>query len=198
MNAFIALEKYIVKEEKDFGVGVPVTCNEDIAKYESTRKRNVQSYNNWLLISIPGNSFYIDALRPVKEQSDDVLSVFMDKEFLMSLFIHEAKKVLNDMEPQLAGKNVREESNRIFDNFVKEQYEKLLKFNSGLELFNFINSKCIEHDKGKSSALLYNHGVKGMKYTDDTGERFLLFNAKKDIQILEFRNAMLTDSKMNM
>ena len=43
MNAFIALEKYIVKEEKDFGVGVPVTLDEEIAKYESQRKKNVQS-----------------------------------------------------------------------------------------------------------------------------------------------------------
>ena len=44
MEAFIALEKYIVKEERDFGVGVPVTLAEEIAEYESTRRKGVASY----------------------------------------------------------------------------------------------------------------------------------------------------------
>ena len=38
MNAFISLQNYIVKQEKDFGVGVPVTLSEEIAKYNSVVK----------------------------------------------------------------------------------------------------------------------------------------------------------------
>lgn len=198
MNAFIALEKYIVKEEKDFGVGVPVALNEDTAKYESQRKKNVQSYNNWLLVNIPEASSFLDAARPVNEQNENILNVLMDRKFILSLFVHEGRILLGDMGNRLAGVNVKEETDRIFDEFSKEKYEILSKFGSGLDLFKFVNSKCIGHDKGKSSALLYSHGIKGVAYHDENGERFFLFNAKKDISPLEYRSASLLDSKLVM
>lgn len=71
MNAYIAMEKYIQEEEKLCGVGVPVSLNENVAMFESSRKKNVESYNNWMLINIPGKSFFLDIEKPVKEQSDD-------------------------------------------------------------------------------------------------------------------------------
>ena len=196
MNAFISLQNYIVKQEKDFGVGVPVTLSEEIAKYESTRKKNVASFNNWMMINIPGKPFFLDIAKPVAEQSDDILNILMSKEFLMSLFIHEARKTLNEIGKNLEGKDVREETNRIYDEFVKEKYESLLKIQSGQELFNFVVSKCNNKDKAKSSALLYNFGIKGALFNDNTGERFLMFNAKKDIIPLELRTDSLVDSKL--
>lgn len=196
MNAFISLQNYIVKQEKDFGVGVPVTLSEEIAKYESTRKKNVASFNNWMMINIPGKPFFLDIAKPVAEQSDDILNILMSKDFLMSLFIHEARKTLNEIGKNLKGKDVREETNRIYDEFVKEKYESLLKIQSGQELFNFVVSKCNNKDKAKSSALLYNFGIKGALFNDNTGERFLMFNAKKDIIPLELRKDSLIDSKL--
>lgn len=196
MNAFISLQNYIVKQEKDFGVGVPVTLSEEIAKYESTRKKNVASFNNWMMINIPGKPFFLDIAKPVAEQSDDILNILMSKDFLMSLFIHEARKTLNEIGKNLEGKDVREETNRIYDEFVKEKYESLLKFQSGQELFNFVVSKCNNKDKAKSSSLLYNFGIKGALFNDNTGERFLMFNAKKDIIPLELRKDSLVDSKL--
>lgn len=196
MNAFISLQNYIVKQEKDFGVGVPVTLSEEIAKYESTRKKNVASFNNWMMINIPGKPFFLDIAKPVAEQSDDILNILMSKDFLMSLFIHEARKNLNEIGKNLKGKDVREETNRIYDEFVKEKYESLLKIQSGQELFNFVVSKCNNKDKAKSSALLYNFGIKGALFNDNTGERFLMFNAKKDIIPLELRKDSLVDSKL--
>lgn len=196
MNAFISLQNYIVKQEKDFGVGVPVTLSEEIAKYESTRKKNVASFNNWMMINIPGKPFFFDIAKPVAEQSDDILNILMSKDFLMSLFIHEARKTLNEIGKNLEGKDVREETNRIYDEFVKEKYESLLKIQSGQELFNFVVSKCNNKDKAKSSALLYNFGIKGALFNDNTGERFLMFNAKKDIIPLELRKDSLVDSKL--
>ena len=196
MNAFISLQNYIVKQEKDFGVGVPVTLSEEIAKYESTRKKNVASFNNWMMINIPGKPFFLDIAKPVAEQSDDILNILMSKEFLMSLFIHEARKTLNEIGKNLEGKDVREETNRIYDEFVKEKYESLLKIQSGQELFNFVVSKCNNKDKAKSSALLYNFGIKGALFNDNTGERFLMFNAKKDIIPLELRKDSLVNSKL--
>lgn len=196
MNAFISLQNYIVKQEKDFGVGVPVTLSEEIAKYESTRKKNVASFNNWMMINIPGKPFFLDIAKPVAEQSDDILNILMSKDFLMSLFIHKARKTLNEIGKNLEGKDVREETNRIYDEFVKEKYESLLKIQSGQELFNFVVSKCNNKDKAKSSALLYNFGIKGALFNDNTGERFLMFNAKKDIIPLELRKDSLVDSKL--
>lgn len=196
MNAFISLQNYIVKQEKDFGVGVPVTLSEEIAKYESTRKKNVASFNNWMMINIPGKPFFLDIAKPVTEQSDDILNILMSKDFLMSLFIHEARKTLNEIGKNLEGKDVREETNRIYDEFVKEKYESLLKIQSGQELFNFVVSKCNNKDKAKSSALLYNFGIKGALFNDNTGERFLMFNAKKDIIPIELRKDSLVDSKL--
>ena len=196
MEAFIAMQKYIVKEEKDFGVGVPVTLNEEIAQYESSRIKNVQSYNNWILINIPGKNFFLDVSKPINEQSDEVLDVLMKKEFLMNLFIHEAKIVFDSLDNLTKNiENKKEEIDKIFTEFTEEKYDWILRFPSGLELFNFINSKCITHDKGKSSSLLYAHGIKGCTYKDDTGERFLLFNAKKDIVPVEYRSTVLKDSK---
>lgn len=196
MNAFISLQNYIVKQEKDFGVGVPVTLDEDIAKYESIRKKNVSSFNNWMMINIPGKSFFLDVNRPVSEQSDDVLGILMGKDFLMSLFIHEARKTLNEMGDSLGGKDIRTETNRIYDEFVKNEYELLLKIPSGQEFFNFVVSKCVNHDRAKSSALLYSFGIKGSLFNDNMGEKLLLFNAKKDIEPVEFRKASLEDSKL--
>lgn len=196
MDAFISLQNYIVKQEKDFGVGVPVTLSEEIAKYESTRKKNVASFNNWMMINIPGKPFFLDIAKPVAEQSDDILNILMSKDFLMSLFIHEARKTLNEIGKNLEGKDVREETNRIYDEFVKEKYESLLKIQSGQELFNFVVSKCNNKDKAKSSALLYNFGIKGALFNDNTGERLLMFNAKKDIIPLELRKDSLVDSKL--
>lgn len=196
MNAFISLQNYIVKQEKDFGVGVPVTLSEEIAKYESARKKNVASFNNWMMINIPGKPFFLDIAKPVAEQSDDILNILMSKDFLMSLFIHEGRKTLNEIGKNLEGKDVREETNRIYDEFVKEKYESLLKIQSGQELFNFVVSKCNNKDKAKSSALLYNFGIKGALFNDNTGERFLMFNAKKDIIPLELRKDSLVDSKL--
>lgn len=198
MKAFIALENYIVKQEKEFGVGVPVALDENIAKYESQRKRNVRAYNNWLMINIPVAGFFLDAAKPVNEQSDDVLNVLMDKKFLLSLFVHEGRILLGDMGLKLSGENVREESGRIFDEFAKEKYDFLFSLPSGFDLFRFVNGKCIGHDKGKSSALLWSHGIKGVNYKDETGERFFLFNAKRDIKVLDYRNGILPDSKLVM
>lgn len=196
MNAFISLQNYIVKQEKVCGVGVPVTLDEDIAKYESTRKKNVTSFNNWMMINIPGKAFFLDVNKPVNEQSDDILGILMSKEFLMSLFIHEARKTLNEIGKSIEGKNVREETNRVYDEFVKEKYDALLKIPTGQDFFNFVVSKCNNNDKAKSSALLYNYGIKGTLFNDNTGERLLMFNAKKDIIPIELRKATLTDSKL--
>ncbi|CAM4304506.1 hypothetical protein [Treponema peruense] len=196
MNAFVSLENYIVKQELNAGVGVSVTLDEAVAKYESTRRKGVLSYNNWLLVNIPGENFFIDMTKPIKEQSDDVLASLMKNDFIMSLFIYEARKIFESMNTLPDEQNNKEEYNKRMENFSKKKYEFLLSFKSGLDLFNFINSKCITHDRAKSSSLLYDFGIKGALYDDETGKRFLLFNAKKDIEPVDYRTGILEDSTL--
>ena len=196
MNAFIALENYIVKEEKDFGVGVPVTLNEQVAMYESQRKKNVQSYNNWLSINIPDSSLFLKPGEAIDRQSEDVQKILNSKDFIMALFIHEARIVFTQMDSLLSGNNNKEESDKIFEDFTNQKRKIIYSFDSGQSFFNFINSKCLTHDKAKSSALLYHFGIKGCRYLDKTGEKYLIFNAKKDIVPLEYRNERLLDSKL--
>ena len=196
MNAFVSLENYIVKQELNAGVGVSVTLDEAVAKYESTRRKGVLSYNNWLLVNIPGENFFIDMTKPIKEQSNDVLASLMKNDFIMSLFIYEARKIFESMNTLPDEQNNKEEYNKRMENFSKKKYEFLLSFKSGLDLFNFINSKCITHDRAKSSSLLYDFGIKGALYDDETGKRFLLFNAKKDIEPVDYRTGILEDSTL--
>lgn len=199
MDAFIAMQNYIVKQEKVCGVGVSVTQVEEIAQYESSRLKNVQSYNNWMLINIPASSFFLDIEKPIKEQTDDVLNVLMKKDFILSLFIHEARQLYDKLDDLLLNSNDKKnDTDKYFSEFATDKYESLIKIPSGQELFNFINKKCVTHDKAKSSSLLYKYGIKGCKYKDETGERFLLFNAKKDIEPIEYRSAILKDSKLIM
>ncbi len=200
MNAFIAMENYIKKEEKDFGVGVPITLDEDVAKFESTRRKNVQTYNQWLSISIPGEDFFINVSKPVKEQSDDILQSLMKREFLTTLFVTETKRLANNMDNLVKTITSNEEklskSNEIFSDFLQEKYETLLNLQSGQELFDFVNKKCRTHNGAISSALLYSSGIKGFIYHDVTGERFLLYNAKNDIRLNMANSEVLNDSKL--
>ena len=195
MNAFIAMQNYIVKEEKDFGLGVSVTLDENIAKYESCRKKNVMSLNNWMLIDIPSSETFLDLNLPLIEQKA-VLPVLQKKEFITNIFYHEAKKLLDEMGNMLHGRNVKEESNKLFEEFTKEKFEFLMKFQNGQKLFDFVKSKCITKDKAKTSALLYNSGISGFIFNNETGKRFFLYNAKKDIKPLEYRNMQLEKSKL--
>ena len=129
MNAYIALEKYIVKEEMDFGVGVPVTLDETVAMHESRRKKEVMSYNNWLFINIPGKEFFLDVEKSIKEQSDDVLNTLMNRDFICSLFVHEARILLKNLELNISGSSsFRTESASALSDFVREKYELILNF----------------------------------------------------------------------
>lgn len=199
MDAFIAREKYIVKEHKPGGIGVSVTCDEDVAKYESTRRKNVDSYNSWLSISIPDRTFFLDAARPMREQSEDVLSCINKKEFLTTLFATESRKLYKDMDELVKDEDSNDaklsKSKSIFTEFLSEKYNFLLGFSEGIELFDFICRRCRNHDLGKSSALLYDCGIKGSLFSDDTGERLLLYNAAKDIVVLNEKSMKLPDSR---
>ncbi len=202
MDAFIAREKYIVKERKPGGIGVSVTKDEDVAKYESTRRKNVESYNSWLSITIPDRSFFLDVAKPVREQTDDVIACLGKKEFLTTLFTSEARRLYAGMDELVSGETSSEarleKSNSIFAEFLAEKKDFVMAVPSGEELFALICGRCREHDAGKSSALLYNAGIKGTLFSDETGERILLYNAAKDIIVTGERSGQLQEAALTL
>lgn len=199
MDAFIAREMYIVKERKPGGIGVSVTRDEDVAKYESTRRKNVDSHNTWLSITIPDTSFFLDVSRPVNEQSPEVIECLGKKEFLTMLFTSECRRLYEGMdeivkdEPTSKARLAR--SSRVFGDFLSEKYDFLLNIPTGEELFGFVLARCRNHDPGKSSALLYDSGIKGTVFSDDTGERLLIYNAAKDIIVVGENSAKVEGSR---
>ncbi len=199
MNAYIAREKYIVKERKPGGIGVSVTQDEDVAMYESTRRMNVESYNTWLFITVPDTSFFLDVSRPIKEQSAEVIGCLHKKEFLTTLFTSECRKLYKGMDDivqnETSNEAKLERSNKVFADFLSEKYDFLLNIPTGEELFGFIQARCRNHDPAKSSALLYSSGIKGTLFTDDTGERILLYNAAKDIIVVDEKAMQLSDAR---
>ena len=185
MRAYIALEKYIVKEFRDFGVGVPVAFDESTAREESHRRKNVAALNQWLEIEIPEKTTMLDMSRPVSMQDSAVIECLKREDFLLTLFISEARKLFDKMDSKLYEKDdKKEKSKAVFGEFEAEKFAFLEKIQSGFELMNFINSKCKNHDMAISSALLYSAGITGNVYKDKTGERALLFNAAKDIEVV--------------
>lgn len=195
MEGFIALEKFMQKDILPFGAGVSVSQDEDIARFESSRLQFVKSFNNWFFVNFPDRSFYLDIEKPVDQQSPEVISYLSDRDFIMKAFIYEARNLFDTLDEKT--QETLEEGNRvetvhnIFDDFVKEKTELLMGFNTGEALFRFINSKCRGRNTAKSSSLLCDAGIKGCIYHDDTGERFLVFDARNDLTVLEQRSARL-------
>lgn len=186
MRAYIAYDKYIEKEFKSSGVGVPVSLDENVAIAESSRRRNVDSRNEWLLIDIPEREYFFDVDLPMSGQSGAVMSCLSDRKFLNTLFISEGKRLFREMDSRLSGEegDLLSASNRILDEFCEERREELVRLPSGLDFFTFVNSRCRDRHSGKSSALIYSSGIKGSIYRDHMGERFFLYNAAGDIEVI--------------
>jgi len=197
MEAFISYDKYIVKETLSSGVGVPVSFDEEIAKRESCRRRNVESYNQWMLINIPDKSLFLDTEKSMKYQTSEVFQCLKSRDFIMTLFLSEARRLYVSMDSKLSNDEDKgDEAKRLFADFSEEKFNNVISLPSGLDLINFINERCRSHDLAKSSALLYAAGIKGTLYNDEKGQRLLMFNAAEDIEPIETRKEALPDSKL--
>lgn len=190
MKAFIALDKYIFREELLCGVGVPVSEDEEIAKYESCRKKNVKSFNQWLEIEIPEKDTYLQIDASIKEQSPYILKSLENFNFLQTLFFSECNNLVSSFKNNAS----EEEKKELYTAFLKEKYENIYSLDSALDLFTFINNRCKNNDKVKSSALLYYAGIKGFLYNDEKGERILMYNAYDDIEVELIKKTVLENS----
>lgn len=192
MKAFIAMNKYIVNEINKGGAGVPVAFDEEIAKTETCKQENIQSYNEWLEINIPEAMFFLETTKSMKNQNANILECLRNEQFLTTLFVTDARRLYNNMEKMFKpniDKNIQ--IKKILSDFCDEKYKRLLALPTGFDLIHFINDRCKTHDMKKSSALLYNAGIKGALYCDKLGQRILIYDASKDILPVAVRSERL-------
>lgn len=197
MTAYIPLERYIVKEETPCGVGVRVSLDEESAARESSRRKNVASVNRWLCVGVPERESLLAMDAPLSEQSPKVSLALGDRNFLMTLFVREERKVYEGMDSLVSGPDPKAEAERVWAEFRAEKLAFLKKMGSGRDVLEFVNGRCRTHDMAISSALLYSAGIKGAVWNDGE-ERILLFNAAKDIKIIEPRQGRVEGSRLRI
>jgi len=183
MKGYLPLENYIKKQETSYGVGLLVSRSEEKAISLTSRKKNVASYNQWLITDIPEQHLFLNINEPIYLQSQSILDGLKTEDFILTLYISEARKIYM--------KNPDKEH---FENEIKElidnKYNSLLKI-TGLELINLVNNRCKNHDLSKSSALLYKANIKGSFIPNGEETDYLIFNPHKDLLNVIPKSSML-------
>lgn len=174
MKGFLPIENYIKKVEVEYGTGLLISLSEDKARFLSQRKKNVSSAEQWLETEIPDESKFINITKKISEHSSFVLEGLKNENFLLTLFISEARQILlSNMEKQSYEEQMQD--------FAEKKYNEIIKL-SGIELIQFVNERCRTHNMGKSCALLYEANIKGSFIPNGEDTDFLIFNPHKDLQ----------------
>lgn len=198
MDVYLPQANYIKKEETEYGVGILMSINEERAKIMTARKKNVSSHNQWLSAVVPDESFFLRMDVPVCQQTKSIVDGLHQDTFLFTLYITEARNTYDKANDDVVGM-----SNDEARGFIKKRMNELAdeKFNmiiqlTGLELVQLVNSRCRDHDMAKSSALLYDAGIKGVIVPQTDNQDFIIFNPHVDMHNVFPRNAILSNSKL--
>lgn len=198
MEVYLPQANYIKREETEYGVGLLISTSEERAKVMTSRKRNVTSYNQWLRAEVPEKTFFIRMELPIAEQSQQIIDGLRQDTFLFTLYLRDAQKAYKEVNKDVLGLS-HEDAKKL----VKERMGELaaIKFDqivhlTGLELIQLVNSRCKNHDMAKSSALLYDAGIRGSVIPGTDGQDFLVFNPHADMCNVLPRNAILPNGKL--
>lgn len=183
MQAYLPVENYIKKQEENYGVGLLISTSEQKAQSLTSRKKNVASVNQWLEVVAPNDFFFLNMDKMLKDHSQFIIEGLKNEEFILTLFINEARKILlTDTNKESYKKNMEE--------LILVKHEKLLEM-TGFELIQFVNSRCKNHDMAKSSALLYRANIKGSLVPNQDETDYLIFNPHKDLTDVKLKKAIL-------
>lgn len=185
-KAFIAANKYIVKEINREGAGVLASYDLEIEKSETKRINNLYTKNVWFDITIPSKDFLLDMAKPVSEQSSVLQNNLFSNEALAFLFNSESrdmdkrvKEYISDIQPDRQLQTYNDEMKVFYDRKIK-----LLKdLDSGLSLMNFIVEHTVKKDIEIASGYLDRFGILGSLYTDEKGERVIIYNPQEYINL---------------
>ena len=185
-KAFIAANKYIVKEISREGAGVLVSYDEEIEKSETKRVNNLYTKNVWFDIEIPERGYFLVMDKPLEMQSGIIRENLLSPNAISFLFYGESQEMNRRVEEYISDlpqDKKLETYNTEMADFYERKRKILLDLDSGLSLMNLIT----EHTKAKdielSSAFLNKFGILGSLYKDEKGERVIIFDAKKNITL---------------
>lgn len=199
-KAFIASNKYIVRETNNAGTGVIVSYDESIEKQESKRPEGVQSNNFWFDILIPSDEYLIDLYKPIEEQSLIVRSAFQNNNNLQTLFYGEARamdKRLSDYLKDIPEEERYEVHQKEFSYFFEKKYNVLKDLKDGKALIEFITSCTKSKNVLIAVSYLSNQcGIYGCKYKDNLGERVMIYDAQSNIEVSELHRQELQNAKL--
>lgn len=196
-RAFIAANKYIFPVVSDAGRGVVVSYDESIEKKETKRRRCVDSKSVWYGIDIPSPDELLFLEKPVDEQSDFVREHLLSENALQVLFKQAALAASNEAN-SFAEKAEQDERLIVWKELMAGFYETrrclVRDLDSGWSLIDFIKGRTKSRDIAVVSSFLWTCGIKGSRYTDERGERVLLFNAREDIRICDIFREKVPDA----
>lgn len=185
-RAFIAANKYIVKEINREGAGVLVSYDEEIEKSETKRLASIFSKNIWFDIEIPSREYLLNMELPLSEQSETVRSSLLSNEALSMLFYGEAQD-MNRRTNLYCEDQPQEERLVIYKREMEEFYRRkrqiLLDADSGLSIISLITNRTCTKDIEIASAFLNKYGVLGSLYKDDKGERVIIYDPHSNIEL---------------
>lgn len=201
-KAFIASNKYIVRENNSAGTGVIVSYDEDIEKKESQRVAGIKSNNFWFDILIPSDEYLLDLYKPLEEQSTIIKTALHNSTNIQTLFYGEALAMDSRLKEYL--KTVPQndqfvEYQKEMNYFVEKKYNCLKELKDGKDLIEFITSCTKTKDVLIAVSFLSNQcGIYGCKYKDEYGERIMIYDAQQNIQISELHHQELINAKLIM
>ena len=198
MEVYLPQANYIKREETEYGVGLLMSTSEERAKVMTARKKNLASYNQWLRAEVPDESLFMRMDISITEQSQSIIDGLHEETFLFTLYLHDAQNAYNKVSEEVLGLS-NEDAKRIVKARMSElatiKFEKISCL-TGLELIQLVNSRCRGHDMAKSSALLYDAGIRGTVIPGTDGQDFLIFNPHADMCNVVPRNAILPNGKL--
>lgn len=185
-KAYIAANKYIVKEICSEGAGVLVSYDEEIEKSETRRASSIYSKDIWFDILIPHKDYLLAMDKPLSEQSLVVRDSLLSNSALSFLFHSESqemdintKNYIAEIEPEKQLSVYNEEMKVFYD----RKRSLLNDLDSGLSLMNLIVQQTVKNDIEVASAYLNMFGVLGSLYKDEKGERVIIYDPHKYLKL---------------
>ena len=185
-KAFIAANKFFTKERLPFGVGVIGSFDEEIAKKDTIRQKKLETENSWFEINIPSRDTFLILDSQIASNPETVQNCLFSKEALAMLFFDEGNNFFTNLNTYLASKPEEERAllaEEELNLFYTEKKEKLLQHTDIQSLFNYITEKSKPKDIAIASSFLSRFGITGVIFSENNNEKFLIFDAKKNIHI---------------
>lgn len=183
MKAYIAASEYFSKNVQSFGVGVRAAATSLIALRDAVRKNSLAA-KQWYEISIPDNDKLLNLDNFPDEKS---LAPIITPKALLLVFRREAKVLGWQLDNIFNICHEGIDYNEAIEDFYKEKKDFLLSLPTTGEILSFLTGRC--HDVAITSAFCNAFGIKGIRYSDKDGERFLIFDARNEIVIDDIKRS---------